>query len=252
MHFKVPSYNRRVANGLQSAIEGLYETFSAYPLRNYTDPCTHCHQNPDEEKRLHAKPLRQFTHSDLARYASDALYTWGDENDFRHFLPRLFELVFEAEFNDIIFEDPESLFRRLDYATWSSWPVAEQQAVREFFSQSFQRILSIDPEHDSWSVAYEWLIAIAQAEPDLSAYLSLWLGTTHRGGIRNLAIAISAHDLLANEPSEAYWDGFGARWQQVSQWVRSAPVLDKLEEAYKLSEDETLSAELEAALVGLR
>jgi hypothetical protein len=52
--------------------------------------------------------------------------TWGDVNHFKHFLPRVFELVWELGV------DLSTIFGKLEYASWRTWPVAEQAAVRQF------------------------------------------------------------------------------------------------------------------------
>lgn len=77
---------------LNKAIENLYRVFQHYELRNDTDACT-CHHTPEDERRIHRAPLNQLSCHDLQGYAMDAIYTWGTGDDFKHFIPRLFELL---------------------------------------------------------------------------------------------------------------------------------------------------------------
>ncbi len=49
--------------------------------------------SPEDEKRLHKTSLRELNAKDLELYATDALFVWGNVDDFRHFLPRIFELA---------------------------------------------------------------------------------------------------------------------------------------------------------------
>ena len=99
---------------LTAAIENSYRTFAVYPLRTDTGPCSCCH-SPQDNHRLCAKPLRMLGPKDLRTYAYDALYTWGDEVDFKHFLPRIMELLAQANGDGPAFVDPESVFHKLSY-----------------------------------------------------------------------------------------------------------------------------------------
>jgi hypothetical protein len=98
-------------NGLRAAVEGLYAAFAAYPLREDTNACACCHST-ENEKRLHRKQLRQIGPDDLQQYANDALLVWGDVSDFKHFLPRIFELMMA---HGAEFVDPQAVFKKLYY-----------------------------------------------------------------------------------------------------------------------------------------
>ena len=65
---------------------------------------------------LIAKRLRDLTDTDLKKYAFKALTTWGNADDFRHFLPRLFELEAVHPQRIVGLVDPEILFGKLAYA----------------------------------------------------------------------------------------------------------------------------------------
>lgn len=73
----------KITPELSEAVDNLYRTFEEYRRRSNTEPCPHCH-TPEQECRLHSKPLHKLTADDLKEYASDALYTWGTEHDFKH------------------------------------------------------------------------------------------------------------------------------------------------------------------------
>ncbi len=80
----------------KESVERLYQVFAKYPLREDTGMCPCCH-DPEDRKRLHAKPLRELSPEDLEPYTWSALLTWGDVEDFKHFLPRLFETISDCE-----------------------------------------------------------------------------------------------------------------------------------------------------------
>lgn len=79
---------------LNEAIERLYSTFGSYPLRDRIDSCPCC-RGPQETRHLHTKTLRELSAEDHGLYAFRAMTTVGDVDDFRHFLPRILELVAE-------------------------------------------------------------------------------------------------------------------------------------------------------------
>src|SRR5262249_5780030 len=114
---------------LRKTIENLYSTFAGYCLRDDTNACPCCH-SPGDEKRLHRSSLRKLDAGDLELYANDALLVWGDVDDFKHFLPRIFELVVT---NGREFADQPIVFKKLYHAEWRYWPQAEQLAIEHFF-----------------------------------------------------------------------------------------------------------------------
>lgn len=87
---------------------------------------------------LHEHLLRGLSASDLRGYAGDAVLVWGDEADFKHFLPRIMEItVTEGGSNWdrkgwIEWPDTETIFSRLAYSKWSEWPEAEREAIAYF------------------------------------------------------------------------------------------------------------------------
>ena len=91
--------------------------------------------------------------------------TVGDEDDFRHFLPRILELLHTGELAEEV--DPEIVLGKLAYANWTTWPPAEQAAVRAALEQIWQR-------HRQSAAAENYLCGIARAESDITPYLNAW------------------------------------------------------------------------------
>ncbi|MBY0373940.1 MAG: hypothetical protein K2Q23_08085 [Bryobacteraceae bacterium] len=112
----------------KEAIERLYSTFGSYPLRDRIDSCPCC-RGQQETRHLHTKALRDLTPEDLGPYAFRAMTTVGDVDDFRHFLPRILELVAELPV------DPEVVLSKLTYAKWTEWPAGEIEAVRAYLAE---------------------------------------------------------------------------------------------------------------------
>ena len=82
---------------LKESIENLYSTFSIYPLNSKMEGCPCCVSDADKEK-IHSKQLRELEEEDLSRYVFKAMTTWGDTDDFKHYLPRIFELLSTTDF----------------------------------------------------------------------------------------------------------------------------------------------------------
>lgn len=210
---------------IRIALESLYEAFASYPLRDDTNPCLCCHSSEDE-KRVRSRPLRQLKPDDLKQYANDALSVWGTEMDFKHFLPRIFELeVTHGE----EFLDPEVVFKKLHYSEWRYWPVAEQKSVEHFFHAVWKWILSAQPhEYYGWQIE-GWLCGIAQAAADLSPYLNTWASMDTENPRLNLALFIAETDFAdPNCRPSAYWMERPELFTEVGTWVRGGVVKEKM------------------------
>lgn len=93
--------------------------------------------------------------------------TWGTVGDYKHFLPRLLELVPEPA--GITCElDIEVLFGKLRYGKWDTWPEGEQRAIRHYLMALWRFALSVPM--DAYIID-EYLDGIGQVEDDMSSYL---------------------------------------------------------------------------------
>lgn len=129
---------------LEDAIEGLYVAFSGYPLPDDTMPCSGCH-SADANELLHMAPLRQLEWAHLRKYASEALFVWGDLECFKHFLPRIFDLVLSnPDWKDRI-PHPEGVFKKFKYGEWKTWPEDEQAAIKQLLAAIWEAVRSNPP-----------------------------------------------------------------------------------------------------------
>ena len=111
---------------LKETIENLYKTFAIYPLKS-TIGCPCCVSDSDKEK-IHYKQLRNLDGDDLSRYAFKAMTTWGDTDDFKHYLPRIFELLVTTNFPVATFV----ILGKLDYGKWTTWTKNEKNSIIKF------------------------------------------------------------------------------------------------------------------------
>ncbi len=142
------------------AVERLYAAFAAYPAPKSIDGCPCCVGESDREG-LHAAPLRQITAEQLGRYPAKALTTMGNEDDYRHFLPRLLELSLAPNGRHGL--DPWLIFGKLSYGHWTTWPMAEQKALVGFLQTIWQALIEYpveDPVPDERQLIWEKTDAI--------------------------------------------------------------------------------------------
>lgn len=105
-------------------IKTLYRVFARYPRPTRLEGCPCC-TDAETSRLLETRPLHALTADELSHYAFKAMTTWGDLDEFRYFLPRIFELTaFDA-----LHCDTEVVLGKLGYAGWTDWPADEQEAI---------------------------------------------------------------------------------------------------------------------------
>jgi hypothetical protein len=240
---------------LAEAIAGLYRVFEKYPLRSDTDACD-CRGCGHDEKRLHRKPLTELTREDLDTYAMDALYTWGTGDDFKHFIPRIFELLAGASRDCFALATPSLILAKLSYSAWCStnwrsWPEDEQQAIENFLHTAWDAALESELYELPFDGAYGWLQGIATAELDLSSYLDRWLRVDSINSNRNLALMISQiHELaLSGHAAQLAWRPPEGQRDQLDAWLHTSEVKQKLMRAFERWSEEPFANELENAAI---
>lgn len=113
---------------LDNAIRDLYRVFRPYRVTFPLDGCDHCFHE-SHQRQLAERPLEELLSNDLSYYALKAITTFGTVNDFKHFLPRIFELTVRDR--DFVV-DCEIVYGKLREASWRDWPPMEQRAIERF------------------------------------------------------------------------------------------------------------------------
>jgi hypothetical protein len=131
------------------------------------DACPCC-VHDDDQAKLRSRPLRELTADDLEHYVWKAMSTWGDANDFRHFLPRVLELA--TGHPDDLF-GTEIVLGKLGYATWWGWPKPERDAVEDVLWLRWTSGLALDPSEFD---ADAWLCGASLARVDGRSYVDAW------------------------------------------------------------------------------
>jgi hypothetical protein len=218
------------------AIAGLYAVFGRYPLRAI-EACPCCASSEDVS-RLSRLPLRQLSNAHLSPYAAKALTTWGDERDFKHFLPRLFELAVDADTWPL---DLPHLAVKLRYAEWSVWPESERAAIAELYSAALEAAIHATPPSRDLS---EMLDSVEPLGIDSGAMLDATFQAMH-GAALSALVQLAERSLgLPKRPLRSWsaWLRSDALRARVQQATVSAADADREQLAYLITLLDSLRA----------
>lgn len=165
------------------AIEELYKTFAKYPFKSTIEGCPCCVSDTDKST-LHSKQLRELEDEDISRYAFKAMTTWGDVNDFKHYLPRIFELLSTRK----LIVDTFVVLGKLDYGNWTEWESQETLTISKFLKSWWKYDINTNVYFDS-----EILIEINKIIKDLPSMLANWNVGIETQGFKNYVELIENH-----------------------------------------------------------
>ncbi len=148
------SYSARQADAAQSAIAALAEVdrvFAGYRLQQsipYCDCCT----DPELIGRLLSVSGGDLSEDDVASVAGSLLYTIGDANALKYFVPRFCRDTLVIPIYDI-----DSVFARFRTAGFDDWPDIERRAVRNFLSAAWKSALLAGSRRNLSALTDPWL-----------------------------------------------------------------------------------------------
>jgi hypothetical protein len=241
--------NHFLHNDLSAAIERLYMVFEPYQLSRSKSFCMHC-VTKEEDWALRSKPLRDLHASDVSRYWWKAISTWGTVDQFKHFLPRLLEILVSEKVRD----NPEILLKKLKYGGLTEWPEVERQAVNSFCNAFWQCALGQHPLHElfpSFPSIDLCLCSIAQIVDDLSSLLDLW-----EHDVRPAAKLHMIDFADENVPdirevgtlSNTFWDERPVQMRQVQDWFMAHDFCLAFDVATAITTNEEIRADVARAI----
>jgi hypothetical protein len=193
--------------------------------------CDHCF-GPEEIERIRTTPLHELGDPEISQVASDAVYTLGNDRDFRHFLPRLIEVTVENSTSC----EADWIFKRLPYVKAENWPGEERRAIERYFVAQFEAVLRGPPSPlagDVWNVA-ELLRYASLAAIPLRPMLDSWRGRRDEFARRNLLWFLSESNSLPPDGpkllTSGCWDEGVSRFE-IRDWLWEPATLAACEAA---------------------
>jgi hypothetical protein len=225
----------KVNDALSDAIENLYRAFKRHRPSKEFGSCSHS-VSEEEDLCIKEKQLTELSCDDLRRYAFKAMSTWGTVEDFRHFLPRIFELV--ATSGDFPIEI-EVAIGKLDYGKWRSWAEVERIAVEHFISAWWSNALSQPLTDSTQLLADDVLCSIAQVCDDIDSHLTHWDSRVDVEAALHLAALIDWNfDSLCKKDrlGSAFWENEFTMRQAIA-WLKRPAIRERLEHHFLTNSD---------------
>ena len=156
-----------------AAVKQLYAVFWSYRA-NPAKWCPCCIDG-EERRALETVPLRELTADQIGPFAGHALLTCGGIDDFKHYLPRIFELL-PLDLGAVP-SDPTFLLDQMSkVARWREFPAPEVAAIDDWLSASLELVLNREPVKSSRRVpeAGEWFEILCHARRSMSPWTAMW------------------------------------------------------------------------------
>lgn len=191
-------------------------------------------------EELYSKELKSLSAQDLCRFTGKAMTTWGDVDDYKHFLPRIFELTGEVDTPYEVW----IAFDKLEYANWDSWDEAEKNAVHEYMISLWENLLKDDSEKAEW-IFMEYFSSIVRFYPKLNDILNIWESDTGSTATKHLTNFV--FDERENLFDKGYIDGLHKNLDDVRaliDWLLADKIITRLQEAFYRFEQEDVAEKI--------
>ncbi|HEY2859600.1 MAG TPA: hypothetical protein VGJ21_14365 [Terracidiphilus sp.] len=215
---------------LSLAIQGLYKIFDRYPRPTKIEYCPCGCTKPDEVSGLLAVPLKDLKFSSLENYSFSAMSTQGSVEDFKYFLPRLFEGIVQEPYG----YDPEILFGKLRYGSWLTWDFGEILALRRYLEalwRSGLRSYPIDREIPAFGEIETLLASLATTGDQLERYLAIWSEKRDTAANRHFIqfVTMYGSDFAGGKSlSFGFWSNLPGQSKALRDWILKPDSLDRV------------------------
>jgi hypothetical protein len=233
----------KASEALHESLETLYSVFSVYPFRPNM-PCCVPHCFSEEEIQVLDKPLHLLTERDLSAFTWSLLLTCGETEDFKHFLPRLFELSVTSQ---DYFCDTEIVVGKLGRADFSTWSTHERATVLEFLQAWWLSVISAPPEHHKPSSS-DLLTGLCCANLGVKPFLDGWLELSSRPAVLHLAdfVVDNGAKVSMDKTFNAFLEAEHVK--SIKDWLFSKKVLAHLETMFFTHADRRASEQISFAV----
>lgn len=225
---------------LKISIEKLYDTFAKYQGLSKLEGSPLYRDLGTWKKELRSKKLRELTDEDLSRFAGKIILTWGDENDYRCYLPRILELTAELKTPYDIW----TLYSRLEDANWKTWAIEEQTAINNFTLELWNNLLN-DNSEIAESEFIDYFHTIANFYPDFSQVLKVWETNDSFAAVKHLTNYIIEKQQYLFDNKYIYYIVVNIKQiEQFTTWLTSDKIIEKIEKAFYDNEKNEFAKQL--------
>jgi len=225
---------------LKISIEKLYDTFAKYQGLSKLEGSPLYRDLGTWKKELRSKKLRELTDEDLSRFAGKIILTWGDENDYRCYLPRILELTAELKTPYDIW----TLYSRLEDANWKTWAIEEQTAINNFTLELWNNLLN-DNSEIAESEFIDYFHTIANFYPDFSQVLKVWETNDSFAAVKHLTNYIIEKQQYLFDNKYIYYIVVNIKQiEQFTTWLTSDKIIEKIEKAFYDNEKSEFAKQL--------
>lgn len=158
-------------------IENLYSVFEKYTTKGI-DHCDCGCTDEQDVKKLYSKQLRELIEDDLVSYHASALYTWGEIEHYKHFLPRICELI--TKNRQYSFVDLGEIYSKLEHSEWQNWSETEINAIKEYVIFDWIELVNNSKSEISIRVLENYSKYI-----DVAVLIENWNLINSQNGLRN-------------------------------------------------------------------
>jgi hypothetical protein len=189
---------------LRRAVEQCYTAFASFPHPSKL------HASPLRDgneilRTLSSAPLRELSGEQIGPYSGWAITTVGDERDYRHFLPRIFEIsVSDPAWLGVV---PPVMASRLNMGSWREWPAEQRAAALKFFRAAFAAVIERHPH--SAHAADEWFCALVTLGESPSLNFERWRSSKSPHAALQLASFVineARHLVRHEEVRGSFWE----------------------------------------------
>jgi hypothetical protein len=171
---------------IKTAIENLYKVFKPYT----TMGMVHCDCgciDEDNVKKLYSKPLQELEEDDLGYYHYSAIHTWGEIEHYKHFIPRILELMHKNRSYSFIHLD-EFFSKINEEGDWRNWNSNELEAINDYFFSDWNEYVNNEKTDVDDSDIENYMQFF-----DLKTLLTYWNLYDSKNGLRNIIHFLYLH-----------------------------------------------------------
>jgi hypothetical protein len=224
-----------MTDDLKAAVEELYRVFAPYRRTPMDDYCTHC-VNEQEYARLVEPELRDVGHEAIDHYMFNAIFTWGDVNGFKRFLPRIYEALAFERHKGVWASGKWAPIARLADANWQEWPKIECQVIERYLDLIWLDVLDGElahPDDDVVHDAHAIFDGLATIFEDVQPFLDAWQERIAEslGAAERFAQFVRFNVDVFHKGKALGYEGWTKEAEaQVQEWLRGPSLLRKLDD----------------------